>query len=478
MRSMLTLLAVVALFPATALKAAENRYASVLIRDVPHVRQKPDFCGEACAEMLLRKLGKPLDQDAVFARSGLDPAEGRGCYTADLGRALTSIGFRIGPVWQRVPVADADRQIEANFSALHADLRQGIASIICTRFDERPDTTEHFRLVLGYDATTDEVIYHDPAVDGGAYLRMKKGRFVSLWPLKYSAKQWTVVRLRLEAEKLGEFPAAADRPAPPGFTPAAYAQHILQLKQKFAADDGFTVVIARPFVVVGDESAETVERRATNTVAWAVDRLKRFYFDRDPTQILDVWLFKDKESYERHVEKLFGEKPTTPYGYYSATHRALIMNIATGGGTLVHEIVHPFMAANFPACPSWFNEGLASLYEQSSEDAAGIHGLPNWRLPSLQKAIRAQRVPTFAALTSTTTNEFYGSDPGTNYSQARYLCYYLQEQGLLRKYYRQFKTAADKDPTGYDTLKVVLGETDMQTFQKKWEAYVFKIERR
>ena len=54
MRSMLTLLAVVALFPATALKAAENRYASVLIRDVPHVRQKPDFCGEACAEMLLR----------------------------------------------------------------------------------------------------------------------------------------------------------------------------------------------------------------------------------------------------------------------------------------------------------------------------------------------------------------------------------------------------------------------------------------
>ena len=43
------------------------------------------------------------------------------------------------------------------------------------------------------------------------------------------------------------------------------------------------------------------------------------------------------------------------------------MNIATGGGTLVHEIVHPFVEANFPGCPTWFNEGLGSLYEQSAE---------------------------------------------------------------------------------------------------------------
>ncbi len=210
MRSMRTLLAAAVLFSSVALQAAENSYASVLIRGVPHVRQKPDFCGEACAEMILRKLGKPLSQDAVFDRSGLDPAEGRGCYTADLARALTSIGFRVGPVWQRVAVASVKRQMEACFAALHADLARGIASIVCMRFDERPDTTEHFRLVLGYDATTDEVIYHDPAIDNGAYLRMKKERFMNLWPLKYSTSQWTVVRLRLEPEKLGEL-VAGDR---------------------------------------------------------------------------------------------------------------------------------------------------------------------------------------------------------------------------------------------------------------------------
>ena len=100
----------------------------------------------------------------------------------------------------------------------------------------------------------------------------------------------------------------------------------------------------------------------------------------------------------------------------------------------------------------------------------------NWRLAGLQDAIRAKRVPTFEALTATTTNEFYTHDRGTNYSQARYLCYYLQEKGLLQKYYRQFKAAARDDPTGYKTLQTVLGETDMAEFQKRWEAYVLKLE--
>ena len=68
--------------------------ASALIEGVPHVRQKPDFCGEACAEMFLAKLGSKIDQDFVFDRSGLDPVEGRGCWTRDLSTALRRVGFQ------------------------------------------------------------------------------------------------------------------------------------------------------------------------------------------------------------------------------------------------------------------------------------------------------------------------------------------------------------------------------------------------
>ena len=47
----------------------------------------------------------------------------------------------------------------------------------------------------------------------------------------------------------------------------------------------------------------------------------------------------------------------------------VVLGTSTGGGTLVHEIVHPFMRANFPNCPSWFDEGLASLYAHRGFEA-------------------------------------------------------------------------------------------------------------
>jgi hypothetical protein len=151
------------------------------------------------------------------------------------------------------------------------------------------------------------------------------------------------------------------------------------------------------------------------------------------------------------------------------------MNIATGGGTLVHEIVHPFVAANFPACPSWFNEGLGSLYEQADERDGRIVGLTNWRLAGLQAAIRKGNVPSFERLTGTKTAEFYGEGSGVHYAQARYLLYWLQEQGLLRTYYREFRKHSGRDPSGYATLRKVLGRDDMDVFQREWEAWVLTL---
>jgi hypothetical protein len=448
-------------------------YRTVAIRDVPHVAQKPDFCGEACAAMWLQRLGRKLTQDDVFNASGLDPAEGRGCYTKELAKALENLGFQAGAVWHPVPAAGAAQQIQKQWQALHADLLAGVPSIVCMYYDATPRATEHFRLILGYDAVNDTVLYHEPALAGAAYQRMPRATFLALWPLRGDARQSTIIRLRLEGG------TRTTRPAPaPGrnasFTAADYAQHILKLKPKIPSKD-FTVVIVPPFVVIGDEAPEDVRRLAAGTVKWAVDKLKQAYFTQDPKDILDIWLFKDKESYEKHCQSIFGKKPDTPYGYYSHADRALVMNIATGGGTLVHEIVHPFMAVNFPNCPPWFNEGMGSLYEQCGEERGGIHGYTNWRLPGLQEAVRAKRVPPFKTLLAMSEVDFYEKDKGTNYAQARYLCYYLQQQDLLRRFYRQFLADRTKDPSGYQTLKAVLGRDDMEAFQKEWEAYVLKL---
>ena len=424
-------------------------YAYVVIADVPHVQQRPDFCGEACAAMWLGKLGKKWTQDQVFNASGLDPALARGCYTRELDAALKRIGFKTGDVWFSIATDKSAEQIEAQWKALHADLVAGVPSIVCMHYDDRAGASEHFRLILGYEPKTDEVIYHEPAVAKGKYARMKRSRFEKLWPLKVDEHTASLIRLRLVAGKIGSPPVSS------GFTPADFVQHVMELKKRLPK--GFTVVVQPPFVVVGDEAAGVVRRHAADTVKWAADRLKQDFFARDPEDILDVWLFKDKASYEKHTRELFGDRPDTPFGYYSAAHKALIMNIATGGGTLVHEIVHPFMRANFPKCPPWFNEGLGSLYEQCGDREGHIHGFTNWRLAGLQEAIEKGTVPSFEKLTAMDDDHFYHDDRGTNYAQSRYLCYYLQEKGLLTRFYKKFVADAKDDPSGYRTLTAVLG---------------------
>lgn len=438
---------------------------SVLVHGVPHVHQKRDFCGEACVAMALRKHGKKADQDFVFDQAKLSPTEGRGCWTRELAVAVKAVGFDVGKVWHKVSPEKANADLSVLFRQIHADLQRGYTSLVCMHYDDRPDTTEHFRLIVGYDATRDEVVYQEPAEERGHQKRMARTQFLKLWPLKYEAKTWTAVLMRMQ-------PTAALRgTVSSSFTAADYAQHIMKLKQRLPHKD-FHIVLQKPFVVVGDESAARVKERSVNTIKWAVDRIRKDYFKRDPKEILDIWLFKDKESYNKHAKQLFGRKPGTPFGYYSSTDKALVMNISTGGGTLVHEIVHPFMESNFDACPSWFNEGLASLYEQCRDNRGRIWGSTNWRLRGLQSAIADGDVPAFKTLCSTTTHEFYEEDPGTNYAQARYLCYYLQQQGLLRKYYHAFVKNAKTDPTGYNTLKSVLDVQDMDAFKDKWEAYV------
>jgi hypothetical protein len=263
--------------------------------------------------------------------------------------------------------------------------------------------------------------------------------------------------------------AARDR-----FTAADFEQHVARLKKQLPKDK-FTIVVQPPFVVIGDEKPELVRQHAVNTVKWTVDLLKKDYFAKDPSEILDIWLFRDTASYRQNARAIFNDEPDTPYGYYSSAHRALIMNIETGGGTLVHEIVHPFIEANFPACPAWFNEGLASLYEQSGEVDGQLHGFPNWRLPGLKQAIKDGAVPSFKSLMEMNAEAFYHQDKGTNYSQSRYLCYYLQEKGLLVKFYREFTANQSADPTGYLSLQKVLGESDLRAFQKKWEQFVLGL---
>jgi len=305
-------------------------------------------------------------------------------------------------------------------------------------------------------------------------------KFLKQWPLKYKKKEWTTARLRLEPDQIkppGRPPVVKDVKGKKRkvFTKADYAQHILKLKRKYQDSKKMTFVVEPPFVVVGDETEENVRTRSKGTVRWATKLLKKDFFKHDPDRILTIWLLGSKKSYHAVCRMITGVDPDTPYGFYSSRFDALIMNIATGGGTLVHEIVHPFMAANFPDCPAWLNEGMGSLYEQCGYRNNRITGFTNWRLANLQRLLKKDALPDFKTLLNYSDDEFYAKRSGDNYAQSRYLCYYLQEKGLLRKFFHAFLANRKNDPSGYRTLKKILKQKDMKAFMKEWKKFVLGL---
>jgi hypothetical protein len=440
--------------------------ASPVLNDVPFVAQKPDFCGEAVAAMALNRLGLKVTQDDVFNASGLDPLKGRGVWTDDLAKSLRSFGVEPGPTWYRVDPRQAKPQLASQFDALVKDLGDGKPSIVCMHYDASPGTTEHFRLVTGYDEARDEVIYQEPAEADGANRRMKRDDFLALWPFKPSRDKWTVIRLRMDAPGPLTPPATVRAP-----TPADLAQHVLELKKTLPA--GMSLAYEAPFLVIGNESAATVVKRR-ELVAWTKRLLLKDFFAEVPTQLEELWVLGDAPTYVRLSKSLFNTDPDTPYGYYLSSRHALILNIRPGSGTLVHELVHPFMHQAWPEAPAWLNEGLASLFEFPYEDAGHLKGRVNWRLPALRSAIHAKRAPPFVALTHYSQNDFYDDDTGVHYAEARYMCHWLQQRGLLSRFVRRAIELKDKDGTGWQALTEVLGR-DPETMRAEWEEYVLDL---
>lgn len=258
-----------------------------------------------------------------------------------------------------------------------------------------------------------------------------------------------------------------------GFSDADFAAHLTTLKPTVPA--GFTILIEKPFVVIGDQEPAEVERQAVGVVRWAAALLTKDFFPKPPDAIYDIWLFRDKESYDRQVAKLTGSPPISVYGFCAPARKALYMNIATGGGTLVHEMTHAYMHGNAPGCPPWLNEGLASLFEATGRRDGHIIGHLNWRLPALQKALRAGTAPAFADLAKMDHTRFYGDDTGAHYGVARYLFYHLQERGLLRPFVAAWLAQQGEDLTGYSTLVKVLGDPDMATFRAEWERLMLEL---
>jgi hypothetical protein len=237
---------------------------------------------------------------------------------------------------------------------------------------------------------------------------------------------------------------------------------------------GFAALDVGPYRVIVEGTEARARSVAERTVRPVTENLALQFFEKGPRRGVRLVLFMSDPVYRAGAKALSGDPPDTPFGYYSPELRAVVMNLSTGGGTLVHEMVHTFVEVDFPDCPTWLNEGLGSLYEQCRFAPGRLVGLTNWRLPALQDVLREGRTGLVPRVVATSTEGFYGEGSGLHYAVARYLCYDLQQRGILERFYKELRRDHAADPTGKRTLERLLGMT-LGEYEPLWRERTLRL---
>jgi hypothetical protein len=235
----------------------------------------------------------------------------------------------------------------------------------------------------------------------------------------------------------------------------------------------FLVAQRGQLLVAADLSYVQFDYVVNGIIACAQTALENTFFAQRLNRPVTIYIFRNRESYRRGLKKFFALDPISPYGHYGHRQRYIVVNYQTGPGTLVHELTHALMAADFPAAPSWMSEGLASLFEQCRVENNKLLGEQNWRLPELQAAVSAGQTVTLAELFGRDARNFRLLDESLNYAQSRYFCLYLQEIGQLRAVYQKFRDHAATDAHGVKTVENVL-QKPLAEIELDWLAWVVR----
>ncbi len=231
-------------------------------------------------------------------------------------------------------------------------------------------------------------------------------------------------------------------------------------------------IVREPFVLGGDLTEKELDASYQQTIAPTVRALAVSYFSNPPRHPTIILLCSSDERFRECNVQLDDQDRSQYSGLYSRKHRRVVVNVASGEGTLAHELTHALAHADFPAMPEWFDEGLASLHEECEFSLDGLHliGNDNWRNEVAQDALTRGELRLLEDITS---KRFGSRDRAhVDYAHVRSMCLYLQERGLLEPFYRTCRANAANDPTGLRSLCQVADVTDPKAFDDAFHAWL------
>lgn len=145
---------------------------------------------------------------------------------------------------------------------------------------------------------------------------------------------------------------------------------------------------------------------------------------------------------------------------------------------VVHEFTHALHFADQSARgqphPIWLIEGLASLFESAVVTEDKLVPRHSARLATVRAAVqRGQAIPWRRIMQM--SQPTFLQDAGLAYAQARYMLFYMWEQGLLKRFYDEYTHTASfqGDRTALESFEVAFGRP-IDEVERDWRAWVLK----
>jgi tetratricopeptide (TPR) repeat protein len=147
------------------------------------------------------------------------------------------------------------------------------------------------------------------------------------------------------------------------------------------------------------------------------------------------------------------------------------------GSEMIHEFTHALHHGDRHARgqehPIWLTEGLATLFEDSELEDGRAIPRHNHRLNYILSRVSVGRHvpwPKFMALTQADLLRW----PNYGYGQARYMMFYLHEQGQLGPWYRNYVSGYGSDTNGVTAWEKTLGKP-VADIEKDWCQWILTL---
>ncbi len=223
-------------------------------------------------------------------------------------------------------------------------------------------------------------------------------------------------------------------------------------------------------LIVATDRSDWVVDAITENLALTAEALWQELFAHRPEDFLSV-LVPSRADFERFLQ--FSVSSDIG-GVYMPQRRLLVAR--RPDYMLRHEYIHFLHFADLEHYANrqniWFLEGLATLFENSaySTEERAVVPVPNSRQNLLLRLEARDQLASWREMMAMEPDRFMKS-AAEHYAHARYICWWLWEQELLRPFHEAYAENVEQDPSGVQALEQVLGMSVEQA-EKEWREWV------